>query len=331
MGFGLDLIKDTGRGAVNTVVGQGLDLLFGGMNDKRQLEQQRKLQELQIAGSKKLSDYNLEQQMKLWRDTNYSAQIEEMKKAGLSPSLMMSKGGSSGSTGIVAGGLPSTGNADSGVSRTAMGLEMSKQIAELKLIEAQAKKTEAEAKNESGVNTDLKNAQIDSLTQGIKNQQAVQELTKTQDRLLKFEAKIKEFTEDEILEKIGYETQILKNQSGILRWEHDITASTAEEKIKIAENELINIGLQGILLKGNINLNNIEARKKAEEINSIIQERVLNLSKDQQGWESLSQNDKRLRLEKEANGIKQQIANTMGVQVGLEAIEKLLKFVPIIK
>ena len=48
--------------------------------DKLKMEEQRKIQ------------------MQMWKDTNYAAQVEELKKAGLSIGLMYGKGGAGGTT-----------------------------------------------------------------------------------------------------------------------------------------------------------------------------------------------------------------------------------------
>ena len=80
--------------------GQALGKIFGIGEDRRQLEQQRKMMELQIQGSKEMGKFNKELQMELWRDTNYHAQVEQMKKAGLNVGMMYGGGGSGGNESI---------------------------------------------------------------------------------------------------------------------------------------------------------------------------------------------------------------------------------------
>ena len=54
-----------------------------------------------IANSIFINDIKEEQrrmQMQMWEDTNYAAQVEQLKKAGLSIGLMYGKGGAGGAT-----------------------------------------------------------------------------------------------------------------------------------------------------------------------------------------------------------------------------------------
>ena len=52
-----------------------MGLLLEGHNDRRQLRQQEKLQNLEIKGSKELTDYNAAKQLEMWKATNYPAQV----------------------------------------------------------------------------------------------------------------------------------------------------------------------------------------------------------------------------------------------------------------
>jgi len=103
--------------AAGGIVGAGLGLALQGANDRRQLKQQGKLQALEIEGQKQMGIFNRQQQMQLWNDTNYSAQMEQLKKAGLNPGLMYGMGGGSGgttqaNTGNVTGGQAPQGGGE---------------------------------------------------------------------------------------------------------------------------------------------------------------------------------------------------------------------------
>ena len=91
-----------------------MGLLLEGHNDRRQLRQQEKLQNLEIRGSKELTDYNAAKQLEMWKATNYPAQVEQMKLAGLNPALAYGMGGGGGVTSNVATGKTSGGQAPSG-------------------------------------------------------------------------------------------------------------------------------------------------------------------------------------------------------------------------
>ena len=89
--------------------GQGVGALLGlalqGGQDRRQLRQQEKLQALEIAGQKQMTDYNTQKQLEMWRNTSYPAQLAMMKAAGLNPALMYGSPGPGGSTQIAQGNV----------------------------------------------------------------------------------------------------------------------------------------------------------------------------------------------------------------------------------
>lgn len=87
-------------------------------------------------------------QYDMWKKTNYPAQIEMMKEAGLNPALMYGQAGAGGQTGSQGGGSAASGQAPQQYQPMDMSnLMMGAQIANLN---ANTKKTEAEAENEAG-------------------------------------------------------------------------------------------------------------------------------------------------------------------------------------
>jgi len=145
MAFGIDEgIK--AAGAVLPVISN----LFGigeKRQDRRQIEQQTKLQELGIKGSKELTDYNKAKELQMWKDTNWSAQMEEAEKAGLSTAYLYGKGG--GTTGTVGSGGAgmSMGGASDAASAMNAGTNQAMAIAQLNNLNANTEKTKAEAAN----------------------------------------------------------------------------------------------------------------------------------------------------------------------------------------
>ena len=51
---------------------------------------------MQVAGNKELMDLGHKQQMQMWEDTNYAAQREQLRKAGLNPAMIYGGGGEGG-------------------------------------------------------------------------------------------------------------------------------------------------------------------------------------------------------------------------------------------
>ena len=106
----------------------------------------------------------------MWEDTNYAAQREQLRKAGLNPAMIYGGGGVGGTTGAGAVGSASAGTAEGEVSRKmadtqqqAMGLQLRKEKAEIEVMEAQAENLKAEAKKKGGVDTEKAEWEITNL------------------------------------------------------------------------------------------------------------------------------------------------------------------------
>ena len=112
--------------------------------DKLKMEEQRKIQ------------------MRMWEDTNFAAQVEQLKKAGLSVGLMYGKGGAGGTT---------TGAGATGVSApgapTGMGLiggsQLAAQIANIELTKAQTENVKADTERKLGVDKRKVEAETENL------------------------------------------------------------------------------------------------------------------------------------------------------------------------
>lgn len=126
------------------LVGAGLGMLSGAMNDARQVEQQERLMGIQLKGQKEMGEYNRKQAMRMWEDTNFRAQKEQLKKAGLNPGLLYGGGGGGGATTSVApgsvGGASAAGNSGEAMAGLGMGMQ-------LELLRAQKENIEADTKN----------------------------------------------------------------------------------------------------------------------------------------------------------------------------------------
>ena len=113
--------------------------------EERAVENQRKLMGIQFGHQKQLDKYGQELQLDTWKKTNYPAQVAMLKEAGLNPALLYGNGGSGGVTGSQGGGSAASGSAPA---PQPWPLDIGQSImmaANIKLMEAQAKKTNAEA------------------------------------------------------------------------------------------------------------------------------------------------------------------------------------------
>jgi len=169
-------IKKAVGGATGGMMQRGAnaigDMVFGAGENKKQLEQQKKLQDLATGANKEIANYNQKLALEMWDKTNYSAQLAQLEKAGLSKSLMYAGGGAGGSTqgaGEVQG--VGAGNAD-GVAQGMMAKAQMAQVeAGIELTKAQTEKTTAETSNiktgEQGTELDnqLKTKTIDFMAE----------------------------------------------------------------------------------------------------------------------------------------------------------------------
>lgn len=104
--------------------------------------------------AKELQDRAHQQQYDMWQKTNYPAQVEQLKKAGLNPALLY---GQSGGGGVSTGAGNVASGAQEQVYDVAGAMNQSAMTAaQLDLVKAQAEKTRAEAENIGGVDKEAK-------------------------------------------------------------------------------------------------------------------------------------------------------------------------------
>lgn len=168
-----------------SVLGIGLDAFQGHQNERRNYRNERRLAEQQYGNQRMLNQQGHDLQMDMWNKTNYGAQVDHMKNAGLNPALMYGSAGQGGTTGSQGGGSASKGNSqmNKGVDPNAM--LIGAQIAKLK---ASAKKDIADATKTGGVDTDMgrqnilesiaRTSNVDSDTE-LKAQKKVESISQT--------------------------------------------------------------------------------------------------------------------------------------------------------
>lgn len=226
--------QDFGIQTAQSAVGGIMGLALGGINDRRQLKQQEKLQKLEIQGQQQMVDYNTIKQLEMWKNTNYQAQMEELRKAGLNPAMIygMSGGGATTtgqSTGNVTGSHAPTGGGEviaMGQTMSQLGLMRAQREnieAQTELLKTQKPKTEAETTG---------------ILQGVENAKAQQKLTELQTEIgnvqLDFDKGTLENRKSTInlmLSKLIEETKIMEN-------ERLISDQTIKTKVGLLRQEL---------------------------------------------------------------------------------------------
>lgn len=248
----MSFIDDFGPQAAQSLLGAGLGIVLGGINDRRQINQQQKLQGIQIRGQKEMTDYQMRKQLEMWDKTNYSAQIAQLHKAGLNPALLYSKAGPGGAIanvppGTVSSGAPPVGGGEiTGMAMTA---------ANLGLLRAQKENIEADTANKradipvKGAQVPKLQAETASITQGIENQKAAKELQDIQIGIQSVQEHITKMTQNAAIAKILSELRYTTAQMHIWERNNNIDAATADEKIQLMEQQVIESGARILLTK----------------------------------------------------------------------------------
>lgn len=119
-------------------LGIGLSMLGGAIGAQSQHGRQRELMNIQHQNQQQLNQQGHDLQYQQWLRTNYPAQVQMMKKAGLNPALMYKGAGPGGTTGSQTGGSAGSGNAQA---------FSPMDVSNMALMKAQQEKIEAETRN----------------------------------------------------------------------------------------------------------------------------------------------------------------------------------------
>lgn len=249
----MPFIEQLAQGAATQTVNAGMGLILGGINDRRQLRQQQKLQDMQIAGNKIMIDYQKAADLQMWKDTSYGAQKEQMEKAGVNPALLY---GMSGGGGQTVGGSGSVSGASAPVggneAQAMMGMGIQYQLlkAQKENIEADTANKQADTTNK-GKDTELKDIQIS--TQQVANEIA----GKTQNMQISII--------QENLRKIHEEADMAVTQN-------KITKETANTQIEKAKADLAQTVVQTELNRAQKEATEAGKEKTVQEIEKIKKE-----------------------------------------------------------
>lgn len=267
---------------------QAVGNIFGHSNtDQQQYDQQVKLQGLQLQGAKEMADVNKNNQMEIWNKTNYGAQMDKMKEAGINPALMYGQAGAGGTTGgSTTGAMPTGATASDSSSRDQQKISMGLMLAQTANLAANTAKTTEEAKKIAGADTANTEAQT-----GLTQQQ-----TKYSEILTKYQNESIEYQ----LDKIAQEANIALGQAQSAGVKGNVDQATAVEQIQKVKQEAANTAIQAVAMKQGIQLE----QAKVQEITNSIQQKWRELELKGQG-QNLEHNDRVKAIEEfTANALK---------------------------
>lgn len=293
-------LAELGMQAAGNAAGGILGLALGGVNDKRQLKQQKKLQALQIAGNKEMTDYQMQKELAMWKATNYSAQRDELEKAGLNAALLYGMSGGGGTTTGGSGGGVSGAAAPQGGGEIQAGMGMGLQIgmmqAQKGLIEAQTRNVEADTAKKSGVDTKKVETEISSLTQGIKNAQAAEKLTEAETKIKKLQGEIQERTMEDTMKRIQEEALKVSNELEILERYNILDKGTQREKYKIIVEQATEAALKNALLRQGKDIGDAQLKQMAQNLILSFQEYSLKAQSNDRDAQRLGKEQSELLL-----------------------------------
>lgn len=188
--------------AAQGALGIGMQRLGARYDRRQQLNTQGRMMALQMRGEKEMMDYQQKLAMDMWNNTNYAAQVEQMKKAGLSPGLMYGKGGPGAATTGPGGSPGVTGGQAPYIDTTSMGMQMGMGMAQQQLMAAQTENIKAQTEKLRGVDTQKVQTEIMDLTAGIENTQARTALTNIQSGIEQVKQRIANATEKEAVDLV---------------------------------------------------------------------------------------------------------------------------------
>ena len=256
-------------GLIGGIAGASISAIGQAASNEQTFEHNKELMGLQFGYGEQAAENAKQRLLEInqhnWEHYNsYEAQRASMEAAGLSPALLYGSKGQGG-TGVASGSPQGTGTGLPNSPVGNVGLA-AVQGAQLGLIQAQARETEAKAKSiESKLPLETQALEIQNRVEGVKAE--VQEATKQDQINTIWQQMLGEYAK----------TNILENQAG---WENAVK----ENALNPLEAQVLNImadtakkGVEITLTEKKTKLTENQAKKVFEEIDQIIKEKEFTL------------------------------------------------------
>lgn len=257
----MQLAMQAGSQAVSGATG----MLLGSINDKRQLKQQKKLQALQLAGNKEMLDYQKMKDLEFWEATGPGAYKKLLEEADLNPALMYGMGGGGSQTTGSSGSGVSGGNAPVGGGEMALAMQSGMQLqlmqAQKENIEADTNLKKTDAAKTAGVDTKEGEARIASLTQGIENQKAQEQLTKLEVAMKTIDQYVATQTTKERIETIVNESTYTLERLDQIARENRISKAT-----ELVQIDTVKVEYTAALLRNTLTISETKAKEAATQL-----------------------------------------------------------------
>lgn len=175
--------------AGSTIANAAIGMIGQRKREKRAMNNQKQLMDIQHKNQRELNQQGFDLQKRMWDETNYGAQMEHLKNAGLNPAIMYGMSGGGGvTTGSQGGGSAAGGHAPAPQEMPTFDIQQSLMMkAQLDLMKAQADKTEAEADNIRGEEGTIGASQIQKLIAETSNEEQKNKLLKLDESMKKLD------------------------------------------------------------------------------------------------------------------------------------------------
>jgi len=285
--------------------------------ERRAMKNTQKLMGIQQQNQMELDKFGQQLQLDTWEKTSYPAQVKMLEEAGLNPGLLYGNGGPGGVTGSQGGGSAASGNAPA---PQPMPLDLGnalKAAAEIKLLDAQTKKLEAETNvvNTTGVpeaQTRIQEAsyRMENIKAVTENEKAKNALINAQNEYQKIQNNIANNTSEELIKQVQLNNEKLANDVRIGLAQAKVSESTVNEAITQIQRANVEQSLRIALAKENIN-------KTKEETEKLIREITVMTTSVLQKWTSLSQTQQQLEINKIATEFNTSLPAKIGQWTGI--------------
>ena len=249
-----------------------LGLALGSLNDKRQLKQQARLTEQQMKYDQMQTDWNMKKQIELFNATGYGAQLDQIKKAGLSAGLIYGGGGAGGqstnvNTASVHGANAPVGGGEA-IQMQQLGLQMAMQKAQIDNINADTKNKEAQTPN-INADTNKKLSEIELLKEQTTNTHVKTALDKVELNIQQLNQQFQAETYADRVNLITWTANKMVNEWKQAENQTYISEKTRDTVITTIQRECIQKLLQNELLKSQNTKTQTETQLTAEQIKKV--------------------------------------------------------------
>lgn len=282
--------------AAGGAVAMGLQRIGANYDRKQMMKSQTALQNLQITGNEELMKYQQMLEQQNWENTNYPAQIEQMKKAGVNPALLYGGGGGGGATmgSVGSGGVQSGQGLDPNTRAGAgMGIQNGMMAAQMQLMTSQAKnldantqKTTAEIPNVGKTGENIE-ASTKSLLAGITNTQAQTALTRADTRIKEIQGNVQEETQDAQIKTIGANSSKAIDEAISALNQAKVDQQTVDAKVLLLKATAIGQVLENVLTRAKTANTEQQTETEKQRPNLVFQQSQSEVAKRLQGWQGL--------------------------------------------